>query len=148
MTTTTTKPVQTAVASAWDENRLAAAAQHMYAAETFLHTARQSGVNEWISLAYQHLHDAITEHDTCLHGAVADPADATPTQEILMNQTSDHRADIHADVQADIHEIHASFPQVPARIVTAVFLAYLPLTRTALEAVQATRERLSDAVAA
>jgi hypothetical protein len=54
-----------------------------------------------------------------------------------MKQTSDHCADIHA-----------SFPGVPARIVTAVFLAHLQATRTAGQAVQATRERLSDALAA
>jgi hypothetical protein len=54
-----------------------------------------------------------------------------------MKQTSDYYA-----------EIHARFPLVPARIITTVFQAYLPVTRTAVEAVQATRERLFDALAA
>jgi hypothetical protein len=66
MTTTTTRPVEAAARSAWNEDRLAAAAEHMYAAETFLHTARQTGIDEWLSVAYQHLHDAIAEHANCL----------------------------------------------------------------------------------
>jgi hypothetical protein len=66
MTTTTAKPVEAASRSAWNEIRLAVAAEHMYAAETFLHTARQSGIDEWLSVAYQHLHDAIAEHASYL----------------------------------------------------------------------------------
>jgi hypothetical protein len=57
-----------------------------------------------------------------------------------MNQTSDHCA--------EIEDLHASFPHLPARIVTVVFLAHLQVTRSTLEAVAATRERLSDALAA
>jgi hypothetical protein len=40
------------------------------------------------------------------------------------------------------------FPQVPMRLITAVFEAYVPVTRTTLEAVRAARTRLSDALAA
>jgi N-methylhydantoinase A/oxoprolinase/acetone carboxylase beta subunit len=53
-----------------------------------------------------------------------------------------------SDRCTDINELHASLPRVPARIVTAVFEAYLPVTRSTVEAVQATRERLLDALAA
>jgi hypothetical protein len=76
--TTTTKPAETAVLSIWDENRLAAAAQHMYAAETFLHTARQTGIDKWLLVAYQHLHDAIAEHATCTKGRQTSPLPPLP----------------------------------------------------------------------
>jgi hypothetical protein len=137
MASTTTQPVEIAARSAGNEIRLAAAAEHMHAAETFLHTARQAGIDDWTSIAYQHLHDAVAEHTSCLLEDATNHSTATTIQEILMKQTSDYCADIHA-----------SFPGVPARIVTIVFQAYVPVTRTVLEAVQATRERLCDALAA
>jgi hypothetical protein len=67
--TTTTKPAETAVLSIWDENRLAAAAQH---------TARQTGIDKWLSVAYQHLHDAIAEHATCTKGRQTSPLPPLP----------------------------------------------------------------------
>jgi hypothetical protein len=41
---------------------VALAAEHMYAAEVALHTARQSGVDSWVAAAYERLHAAIAEH--------------------------------------------------------------------------------------
>jgi hypothetical protein len=123
MTTITTKQFETASQSVLNQDRLAAAAEHMCAAETFLHTARQAGVDEWVSVAYHHLNDAIAEHVACLRES-------------------------SIESYPDVYELHASFPLVPARIVSAVFEAYVSLTRTSSEAIQATRERLSDALAA
>jgi hypothetical protein len=137
MTSITTPDVETATRSASNETRLAAAAEHVYAAETFLHTARQAGIDGWTSVAYRHLHDAIAEHIACLLDTATNQPTLTSTEEILMKQASDHCA-----------EIHASFPGVPVHIVVAVFEAYLPVTPTVLEAVEATRERLCDALAA
>jgi hypothetical protein len=140
MTTSTSTGFETVTLSASNEDRLSAAAQHVHAAEAFLHTARQSGVDEWVSVAYQHLHDALTEHTTCLRECSSTRFVPTPSEENPMNRVSDHGA--------DIHELSSSFPRVPARIVSAVFEAYVPVTRSKLEALQATRERLSDALAA
>jgi hypothetical protein len=133
MTTSTSTGVEAGTLSASNEDRLSAA-------EAFLHTARQAGVDEWVSVAYQHLHDALTEHTACLRECSSDHFVPTTSEENPMNRTSDHGA--------DIHELHASFPRVPARIVTAVFEAYVPVTRSKHEAPQATRKRLSDALAA
>lgn len=55
----------TSTAPSSSQDRLAAAAQNVCAAETFLHTARQSGIDEWVSLAYEHLHTALAEHVSC-----------------------------------------------------------------------------------
>jgi len=40
------------------------AARCLYDAETVLHAARQSGVDAWITAAYDRLHDAITTYDS------------------------------------------------------------------------------------
>jgi hypothetical protein len=67
MTTTTTATTTAQVEpGAGHELRLAAAAEHMSAAESFLHTTRQAGIDEWTSVAHQLLHDAIAEHARCL----------------------------------------------------------------------------------
>jgi hypothetical protein len=50
------------MASVRGNDPVAVAAQHMYAAEVALHTARQSGVDSWVSAAYDRLHAAIAEH--------------------------------------------------------------------------------------
>ncbi|MDP9093065.1 MAG: hypothetical protein M3N95_09040 [Actinomycetota bacterium] len=39
-----------------------AAEQRMYDAEVALHLARQTRVDEWISVAYDRLHEAILKH--------------------------------------------------------------------------------------
>jgi len=44
------------------DGRLAEAAERLYRAEVALHAAFQSGVDAWISAAYDRLHEAIAEH--------------------------------------------------------------------------------------
>jgi hypothetical protein len=49
-----------------------AAARRMYDAEVALHIARQTGVDAWISAAYDRLHEAIAAH-TAVGAPVAEP---------------------------------------------------------------------------
>jgi hypothetical protein len=73
--TATIHPVPTgagtrrAPTSAWTaaEQACAQAARRMYEGELALHTARQSGVDEWVVAAYRRLHDAIGEHSAALN---------------------------------------------------------------------------------
>jgi hypothetical protein len=44
------------------EDRVAIAASRLYDAEFALHSARQSGVDKWVAVAYDRLHDAVTDH--------------------------------------------------------------------------------------
>jgi hypothetical protein len=138
MTATAQNLVETAVPSGWAEG-LAAAARHMYAAESFLHTARQAGCDEWVSVAYDHLRAATVEHVACLYGC---------SQQTVADTVGKLPVDQPPDYGTEIRELQVIFPQVPVRIVSAVFEAVLPLARTYLEAVQVTRERLMDALAA
>ena len=46
------------------ETAQAYAARNLYDAETALHAASQSGVDAWITAAYDRLHDAITSYDS------------------------------------------------------------------------------------
>lgn len=50
-------------------DRLRGAAEHLYEAECALHTARQSGVDSWISAAYDHLHSVVVEYEAALAAA-------------------------------------------------------------------------------
>jgi hypothetical protein len=56
------------------DEREADAARRLYDAEIALHIARQTGVDAWISAAYDRLHEAIAAHTA----AVALPAHPTP----------------------------------------------------------------------
>jgi hypothetical protein len=56
------------------DDREADAARRLYDAEIALHIARQSGVDAWISAAYDRLHEAIAAHAA----AVALTARPTP----------------------------------------------------------------------
>ena len=61
MTTTAT----TAVVATLDctaEDRVETAARRLYDAEVALHTARQTHVDQWISAAYDRLHEAVTNY--------------------------------------------------------------------------------------
>jgi hypothetical protein len=44
------------------DDRVAAAARHLYEAECALHTAHQTHVDAWIAAASDHLHEAVVEH--------------------------------------------------------------------------------------
>ena len=44
------------------EVRRAVAAERLYRAEVALHAAFESGVDAWISAAYDRLHEALAEH--------------------------------------------------------------------------------------
>ncbi len=122
------------------QDRVAAAAEHMHAAETFLHTARQAGVDAWVQVAYRHLHEAIAEHTACRNAQPSKEHQPTVLKEATMNHTRKHTS--------KIDELRAEFPHLTSRIVTDVFHAYLPLTTSIGGAVHATRERLADALAA
>lgn len=43
-----------------------AAAHALYEAELAVHDAHQTGVDEWISAAHRHLHNAVTQHSAAL----------------------------------------------------------------------------------
>jgi len=48
---------------------LAEAAQRVYDAEIALHIARQAGVDQWITAAYDRLHEALIEHTAARRAA-------------------------------------------------------------------------------
>ena len=62
MTAVTTMTPQTSTSVAVADEREADAARRMYDAEVALHIARQTGVDAWISAAYDRLHEAIAAH--------------------------------------------------------------------------------------
>src|SRR5690242_20978 len=47
-----------------------AAANTLYAAETALHTARQTGVDSWVKAAGDRLHDAVVRYEACCEGCI------------------------------------------------------------------------------
>jgi len=51
------------------------------------------------------------------------------------------------NTDALINPLVNEFPDVPARILTAVLASYLPLTETITDAIAATRHRIADACA-
>ena len=53
---------QVPAGSATADEREAGAARRLYDAEIALHIARQTGVDAWISAAYDRLHEAIAAH--------------------------------------------------------------------------------------
>jgi hypothetical protein len=55
--------------------------------------------------------------------------------------------DIDTAGTLELHELRATFPLVPARIISAVFGANLAVSCTTNEAIQASRRRLADALA-
>ena len=60
----TTTPTANSTLQIHTETAQAHAARCLYDAETALHAARQSGVDVWITAAYDRLHDAITTYDS------------------------------------------------------------------------------------
>jgi hypothetical protein len=110
------------------QDRMAAAAQHMHAAETFLHTARQAGIDAWLQVAYRHLHEAIAEHTACLRAQASSQPESTAAEEIGMNPARNHTS--------RIDEMHAEFPHLTSRSVTDIFYPYLPLTASIVGAVR------------
>lgn len=64
--TTSTGIVASGPYTILDEDRVDAAARHMYEAEIILHDARQSHIDAWVAAAYDRLHEAILEHATAL----------------------------------------------------------------------------------
>ena len=60
----TTTPTANSTLQIHTETAQAHAARCLYDAETVLHAARQSGVDAWITAAYDRLHDAITTYDS------------------------------------------------------------------------------------
>jgi hypothetical protein len=66
MTTVTTMTPQAATSVAGMDEREADAARRLYDAEIALHIARQTGVDAWISAAYDRLHEAIAAHTAAL----------------------------------------------------------------------------------
>jgi hypothetical protein len=44
-----------------------AAAHALYEAELAVHDAHQTGVDEWISAAHRHLHNAIVQHSAAIN---------------------------------------------------------------------------------
>jgi hypothetical protein len=119
-TITSTTPVSS-------QDRVAAAAKHMHAAETFLHTARQAGIDAWVQVAYRHLHEAIAEHTACLLAQARNQPESTAPEETRMDHARNDTS--------KIDELHSEFPHLTSRIVTDDFHAYLPLTASIVEAV-------------
>jgi hypothetical protein len=74
MTTVTTMTPQAPTSVAAMDEREADAARRLYDAEIALHIALQTGVDAWISAAYDRLHEAIAAHTA----AVAPTAHPTP----------------------------------------------------------------------
>ena len=62
--TTMTPQAPTSVAAIYE--READAARRLYDAEIALHIARQTGVDAWISAAYDRLHEAIAAHTAAI----------------------------------------------------------------------------------
>jgi len=53
-----------------DRSQVAAAALRLYEAETALHIARQTGVDNWIRAAADRLHEAVLTHaEACARSA-------------------------------------------------------------------------------
>lgn len=48
-----------------------AAAHDLYEAELALHDAHQTGVDEWITAAHRHLHNAIVAHSAAIESVAA-----------------------------------------------------------------------------
>jgi len=74
MTTVTTMTPQAPTGVAAAGEREADAAHRLYDAEIALHIARQTGVDAWISAAYDRLHEAVAAHTA----AVTPTANPTP----------------------------------------------------------------------
>ena len=66
MPTVTTMTPQAPTGVAAVNEREADAARRLYDAEVALHIARQTGVDAWISAAYDRLHEAIAAHTTAV----------------------------------------------------------------------------------
>jgi hypothetical protein len=62
MTTEVTTMTPQAQRVAFPDEREADAARRLYDAEIALHIARQTGVDAWITAAYDRLHEAIAAH--------------------------------------------------------------------------------------
>jgi hypothetical protein len=72
----------TSQATAAPDGRQAAvseAALRLYDAEVALHIARQTGVDAWISAAYDRLHEAIVSHSAALTAASHPASPELPT---------------------------------------------------------------------
>jgi hypothetical protein len=54
--------VQETASAAGSRHRVDDAARALYDAEIALHIARQTGVDHWVSAAYEHLHRAVLAH--------------------------------------------------------------------------------------